>query len=878
MANNQTIQGANVAIDIEKSAFDKGIKQVQGELTSSKKYANALDQALRLDPTSVELMNKKLATTEDQLILSQQKTILLQDELDQVDEALDIKKFNELSAKIQQSVNETTRLQKETQRLSSDIAAIETEQYDELSNKTKYAAKSTGQLSAEQLGLNNSANDASASLLEQTGIMDKMPAAITPVTAAMAGLAGAATLVTKNYRESMDIQREYSAVLVETSVSTEEATDATKIFADMMGIEVSEATEIGKGALKLYGEEISSVDEMVNGMISTYGILLSDTLSVEEAQSLLNSAMNTFGLELEEANNLVFTSIELFQDYGKQADDIADTFREWGDTFVDLGFTAEEFFDILETGLVLGAKNTDEVANAFNELVINIAEGGDEVEQALADIGLDLGTLQEQLNSGESAQAFVDIVNGLAAIEDQTIRTTIAGVLFGTMGEEWIATLAGNEEAVNALNESLAIMSAREVFVAKIASPAMLESLVANAEQLGLTSVEAENLAYQIETTGFASLSTGLKLIVLKNALLVAGEQGVITEEQLLGVQTQMDTLRDSNASANEKLAIMVGLLEKLNEKGLITEEQFAGWDKLFTDFADGGLRLADEQLNKLDQHMQDLINSSGEFTTDSVPVLVESTSGYTEVVEKASWETLNFDQKIKALGDANIITAEQVPILSDAVSVLTSESSTAIDKLNAQITVLDELSKANIITKESADEYTKTLEEYIKVLETGSTSNDDMTQQLLDISEETATASEEFDEFEQKLDDSIKASDKLQSSLEESKSDMSNFAGETSNAAAELAELNAEMDAYNSKSMSAPPSSSSGKSVGRQTLPFSTIDTRQATTIPAPITTNNSSTNITLAPNITFNGDINSSVDVENVVMDAMIKIGRLI
>ena len=160
-----------------------------------------------------------------------------------------------------------------------------------------------------------------------------------------------------------------------------------------------------------------------------------------ETTRAVDTAMINFGVSSAKAFDML---TKVIQETGDPADDLADTVNEYSVLFAQAGFSAEEMFGILKSGLDVGARNFDVVADAVKEFGIRIIDGSDTTRDALhklfARVALgedEFNSLQNQINETSKAMDIIgsslddarkkfeeqrDIVNDLEGAYNDTIR------------------------------------------------------------------------------------------------------------------------------------------------------------------------------------------------------------------------------------------------------------------------------------------------------------------------------------------------------------------------------------------------------------------------------------------------------------------------
>ena len=106
---------------------------------------------------------------------------------------------------------------------------------------------------------------------------------------------------------------------------------------------------------------------------------------------------------------------------------------EYSVQFTGLGYTAEEFYTILETGMKNGVFNTDKLADAIKEAGVRLREMPDATSEAIKSLGLNVKEVQSGIaKGGESAKKSMrEVAEALMGIDDP-VKRNLAGIeIFG---------------------------------------------------------------------------------------------------------------------------------------------------------------------------------------------------------------------------------------------------------------------------------------------------------------------------------------------------------------------------------------------------------------------------------------------------------------
>lgn len=166
-------------------------------------------------------------------------------------------------------------------------------------------------------------------------------------------------------------------------------------------------------------------------------LLLRDTFDMDVAGSVgtVNSLMQKFGITSDQAYTLIAQGA---QQGANKNGDLLDVLNEYAPQFSALGFSAEQFTDILIQGSKDGAFQVDKVGDAIKEFTIRSKDMSATSTDAFNSLGLDAAKMAQAFAAGgTSAQtAFQQVMTGLSSITDPVERNRIGVELFGTQFED----------------------------------------------------------------------------------------------------------------------------------------------------------------------------------------------------------------------------------------------------------------------------------------------------------------------------------------------------------------------------------------------------------------------------------------------------------
>ncbi|MEV7915808.1 phage tail tape measure protein [Staphylococcus pasteuri] len=274
-----------------------------------------------------------------------------------------------------------------------------------------------------------------------------------------------------------------------------EALDQGKIVGKLgaqLGATPAEAARYGKVAGQLYSKGItedfqSAADAISATMRSGLAPPGATNKQLESIATKASDLASVFGQDVTGATRAAAQMIKTglvkdstqafdvltrgFQTGANAADDLLDTFNEYGTQFRDMGLDGQTAMGLLSQGLKGGARDADLVADALKELNIRIKDKS--AADALKTLGLNADDMALKFSTGgpAAAAALDQVLDKLRGVKDPAERSALAVQLLGTQAEDM-------SQALYALDPSTAVQSLGKV---KGASDGLGKSLRDNA-------------------------------------------------------------------------------------------------------------------------------------------------------------------------------------------------------------------------------------------------------------------------------------------------------------------------------------------------------------------------------------------------------------
>jgi TP901 family phage tail tape measure protein len=225
-------------------------------------------------------------------------------------------------------------------------------------------------------------------------------------------------------------------VQAQTGATDEEIAKLRKTAEAVYVTGLGESFEDVAQTMSVVERTTGAADEQLEQMTAD-ALVLSEVFDTDVSESVraVDQAMIAFG---EEGTHVFDLMTRTMQETGDPMDDLADTINEYSTNFAEAGFSADQMFNVLTSGLEAGAWNFDKVGDVVREFFIRLEDGSDTTAEALDGLGLPVQEFLGDLADGTitGADAMSTIIQELQKIEDPIKRNQLGVALFGTMWED----------------------------------------------------------------------------------------------------------------------------------------------------------------------------------------------------------------------------------------------------------------------------------------------------------------------------------------------------------------------------------------------------------------------------------------------------------
>ena len=228
------------------------------------------------------------------------------------------------------------------------------------------------------------------------------------------------------------------------------------VYKDNFGESINDVAE----AMATVNQNMSYLDDSALQRCTEYAYTLSDTFGVDVAESTraADSLIKNYGVSAREAFNLMTQGMQSGLNF---SDELFDNIDEYSVQFKKLGLDAEDMFSVFANGAQNGAFNLDKIGDAVKEFSIRTIDGSDTTKQGFEALGMNADEMAQKFGAGgkTAKEAFNEVIEGLASMDDPVAQSAAGVNLFGTMwedlGPQVITSMSTASDAIDKSRESV---------------------------------------------------------------------------------------------------------------------------------------------------------------------------------------------------------------------------------------------------------------------------------------------------------------------------------------------------------------------------------------------------------------------------------------
>lgn len=495
MANR--IKGITIEIGGDTTGLDKALKGVNSSISRTQSALNDVNRLLKLDPTNTVLVTQKQELLTQAISQTEEKLSALEAAQEQVTAAfqrgdLGEDKYQAFQREIEETRGKLTRYQNDlsdlqteqdrlgtnTQRLEKLFQATSTtvDDYADVLGDQLVRAIKNGRASSDQLKTaiekigsaatggradvrqlidaidtvddGTAINNLIQQLREASDAADKTSESIGGIADATKGsaliqaadqLSGVGDKLQELGGAAVDAfsdaERASSKVSAYFGETGEAAERSAAIIQNVYGNGVGDSMESVADALILVRRNLGDLNDTDLTNLTQQALRLDELYGIDMNETLrgVNSLMVQFGLTAQEAMDYIVVGTQNGLD---KTNELGDNLSEYAGKFAQAGYSASEYFQLLNNGLDNGAYNLDKVNDAINEVTTRLVDGT--IGEAIGSFSTRTQEFFTAWQNGEATQKQVidAIVQDITSCTNQQEALNLAATAFGTMAED----------------------------------------------------------------------------------------------------------------------------------------------------------------------------------------------------------------------------------------------------------------------------------------------------------------------------------------------------------------------------------------------------------------------------------------------------------
>ena len=459
---NKAIENSEDTIQATTNAIGKGEKALDSmnkKLELQRKRYDDLKSTVDKQSKAYEELTSELNKAEKELEELENAENKSTDAIENQKKAIDDlkKKLQDKAQLIDKNINNLQRYSNDIDRTENDITGLGN-QLNSLRSSLEGAADATEEMSSSGEtgssmidGFKDLANEAGVNLnfLELSAKGAALALAVV-ITKSVIDAAGTYDKAITDLQITMGITEDsakdlYSAIrdIADGGYSIEGISEAVKMLEQRFGLSAQQSEELAQG-----------ID-----LLNKYGYESKDVVR------FMTTAVNDWGMTYEGALDYILKGQ---QEGLNMSDDWMDTLVEYAPIFSTLGVSGNDAFVLIQKAMQATGVDSDKAADMVKEFFLTLTDGSDTSAQAFDDLGLNIDTLKNQIDSGSisSSEAMQKVMKAIMGVGDETEQARLLQEIFkgtieyGSVGIVDAWANVGNE----VVNTTGTIDAAKEAF------------------------------------------------------------------------------------------------------------------------------------------------------------------------------------------------------------------------------------------------------------------------------------------------------------------------------------------------------------------------------------------------------------------------------
>lgn len=507
---NKKIKGITIKFGADTTALSKALKSAEDTSKSLGSELSSVNKLLKFDPKNTQLLAQKQELLSKQVENTKEKLEALKQAQGEVEKkfksgdigAEEYREFQREIAKTEQDLKSYTtqisRMETEQKSLKESTKQLQTlfeatgKSLDDfqdvlgtrLTNAIKNGTANSDDLTVALNKIGRSVLGADSDIgklktalnqIDESGIdqvrlaIDKLKTSSDDATDAIEGVGDAVTSgnlleaadqlsgvgdkvfeigekAVESFQNMEDATAKVNARFDETGKVAENSADLIKrVYEQGLGDSMDAVAE----AVILVKDNLKGLDDVTLEKITEQAIVLEETYGIDMTESLrgVNGLMKHFGMKAEDAMDMLVAGT---QDGLDKTNELGDNLSEYSGKFAEAGYSAQEYFQLLQNGLEGGAYNLDKVNDSINEVTTRLSDGT--ISDTFWNLNEETGQLEEgtgkwsqsvkdafsqwQQGGATQKQVIDEIVKDIQGTENQQDKLNKSAIAFGTMAED----------------------------------------------------------------------------------------------------------------------------------------------------------------------------------------------------------------------------------------------------------------------------------------------------------------------------------------------------------------------------------------------------------------------------------------------------------
>lgn len=263
------------------------------------------------------------------------------------------------------------------------------------------------------------------------------------------------------FKAAMDISGSLKTIQNGLGITKDEAQELTDVANDIYKKGFGQSLdEVSRAVVNVKQNFKDLVDENNIDKVTQDALILAETLGedINWVTRAGTTMMKEFGTSSEEAFDLIAWGSQNGLNFSQE---MLDNIAEYGPLFSNMGYSAEEYFNMLKQGSEEGAYNLDYINDVMKEFQIRVKDGSDKTADAMELMSESTQQVWKDFLDGKGTVKDVNdaVLKELGSMDDKLKAGQIGVELYGTKWEDLesdaVLALGGVDSEINNLDGTM---------------------------------------------------------------------------------------------------------------------------------------------------------------------------------------------------------------------------------------------------------------------------------------------------------------------------------------------------------------------------------------------------------------------------------------